>query len=58
MCSEGVCLNPVVPFRVGSHHCEDLVEMQEGTSCPSGGGEGSLGSHAEVAAELGPLFLC
>lgn len=43
---------------MGPHQCEDLLEKQEGTSCPAGGEEGSPRSHAGVAAELGPLFLC
>lgn len=41
---------------MGSHHLEDLLEMQEGKSCPGSGREGSSVSHSEVGAELGPLF--
>lgn len=47
-----------MPLGVGSHHHEDLVEKQERTTCPADGEEGSSGSHAEVAAELGSLFRC
>ena len=47
-----------MPLGMGSHHREDLVEKQEGTTCPADGEEGSSGSHAKVAAELGSLFRC
>lgn len=56
--SEGVHLSSGAALGMGPHQCEDLLEKQEGTSCPAGGEEGSPRSHAEVAAELGPLFLC
>ena len=58
VCSEGACLSPVVPLRVGSHHRQDLLEKQEGTSYLAGGGAGNSESHAEIAARFGPLFPC
>lgn len=56
--SEGVRLSAGAPLGMGPRHCEDLLEKQEGMSCPAGGEEGRPGSHAEVAVELGSLFLC
>lgn len=41
---------------MGSHHREDLMEMQEGKSCPGSGREGSSVSSSKAGAELDPLF--